>query len=228
MKKIIVSFTMLLFLSTTGHCGADILCVTERSWSFMGSTDRNRAECHVSGRRAYIRDNRGISIQRYDLGLSWRLYEAKAEYTERSLRPAAEHDDIHTLGFEYHPSYEWQIEDTGQEKEVNGFPCRLLIADGDADFARVTWKVWVSRKGDRETIREYRAFLMEQWSGIPEKEALLLILSQHGDSFPAAWEMTAELPISSTIHEEQAVTVLEKKPASPGLFEIPGHYRRKQ
>jgi hypothetical protein len=227
MKQLVVSFTMLLLLSTAGQCRADIMCVTESSRSFMGSTDRNRTECHVSGRRAYVRDNRGTSIQRYDLGLSWRLYETKAEYAERALKPAAESSDIHTLGFEYHPSYEWEIQDTGLEKEVNGFPCRLLTADGDADFARVTWKVWLSRKGDREAIREYRAFLVEQWSGVPEKEALLLILSRHSDSFPAAWDMTAELPIPSTIHEEQAVTALEKKPASPGLFEIPGHYRRR-
>ena len=118
----------------------DIHLVIETSRTYMDHTIKYTEEYWLADDKIYQKRNHRIFITRDDLGLVWSIDTKEKTYSERKIeiqsgleqepedksdQQEVQKEDIHNLGFHYEPDYDWEIKETDEVKEINGFPCHF-------------------------------------------------------------------------------------------------------
>jgi hypothetical protein len=184
-----------------------------------------RGEQWVGEQRVWSTNGRTCTIKRFDLGLEWVVNPARNRYLERPLPPPAAKPvpppqprllDAE-VGWEA-LTFEWRLIDTGETEPVDGRACRVLILEGDSDYARRSIRVWVDPDAPVDMARYTR--LVRRSSQEPgllalyESEPLL----QRGAILRIRSE--EEMPYGRPRVEESRVTV-RRTEAPAGQYDLP-------
>ncbi len=241
MKKyslLFLVFFCIIFLSRTSASDvhSDVHVVIETSRTYMDHTTKFTDEYWLTDDKIYQKRNNRVYITRKDLKLIWSIDSKEKTYSGRKIEDQSNLEkkkgskskqkeiqkaDIHDLGFHYEPDYEWEIKETDETKDINGFPCRLFLAEGQADFAEIILKFWICTEIQLPGAAEYHGFLMEELEGDVEQEPVLETLKKYKNSFPVYQEQIIENAISPTLHYETCLITLEITDAPQSIYDLP-------
>ena len=151
----------------------------------------------------------------------------KPKSKDKSEHKETQKEDIHSLGFHYEPDYDWEIKETDEAKDINNFPCRLFLAEGDADFSEIKLKFWVSTDSQFPGAAELHDFMLEQLERDIDQEPILETLKKYENSFPVHHELIVERAIARTLHYETNLTTLEMAEAPEGIYDLPPDLKKR-
>jgi hypothetical protein len=201
----------------------DIHAVVEGSRTYMDFTRKTVNEYWLSGEKIYRKAETYLFITRKDLGVEWSVNLKDNTYYERKIEAeepfAPEKEDIHTLGWEYNPQYDWDIRETGEAKDINGYSCQHVVARGDADFSEITLHLWLAR--DVPGTADYVQYMAEQLKLDMLRRAIGEILSKFKDRLPLEREEIIESPIAPTMRNVAKITKFETSDPPPNIYELP-------
>jgi hypothetical protein len=214
----------------------DIHLVIETIRTYMDHTIKYTDEYWLADNKTYQKRNHRVFITRKDLGLIWSIDSREKTYSERKIeiqsdleeesKDKSEHNEaqkenIHSLRFSYEPDYDWEIKESDEVEDINGFPCNLFLAEGDADFSEINLKFWVSIESEFPGAEELHNFMLERLEGDIEQKPILDTLKNYQYSFPVQQERIVERAIARTLHYETSLTTLEMAEAPKGIYDLP-------
>ncbi len=231
MKKTILCLLVMSFvLHLSGVLFADVHVKTQGNRLYMDFETKYAYELWLTENKSYSKVQNRITITREDLGVMWFLYPDRKAYHEYKLEEIRavpeEKEDIHTAGQFYDPKYDWELTDTGEEKEINSFQCRCFLAEGDADFSEIVSKYWICVDEHVAGGKEFRSYMMEQLKDDPQRAKLYDLMKEHPSGFPAYREEIIERAISPTISYTIQVLMLEEEDAPAGIYDLPEGYKK--
>ena len=230
-KTFVLSFALFLLLPGVTANASDVHATIENSRTYMDYTRTYVFEYWLTDIKSYIQRDNAVWITRKDLGLTWQIDLDERTYTEEKIKKntgskRSKVQDIHTLGMDYEPQYDWTVKDTGDTKNINGFPCRLFAASGDADFSEISLKFWICIEGQAYNRDEYRTFVLEQLKNDGRLKPLYGTLKKFKHSFPVLREENIESPIAPKMTRVVKVTKLERTDAPPKIYDLPEGLRK--
>jgi hypothetical protein len=232
MRNVCLLFlTVVWVFSSMGFLGADVHVKSETSRLYMDFERKDVYELWLTEGKSYSKVRNRIVITREDLGVRWYIEPARKTYMEIKLEEGSgtreeEPEDIHTVGMYYSPEYDWEVEDTGEEKVINGFRCRLFSAVGDADFADLKAKYWVCLGKNSKGGLEYGNYMKDQLKDDPQRPRLHDILSKHKGSFPVYREENIENAIAPTMVYKIRLLELQEAEAPAGIYDLPEAFKK--
>lgn len=209
----------------------DIHVKSETSRLYMDFERKDVNELWLAEGKSCRKVSNRLYITREDLGVRWLVDPAKKTYMEvkldtaRETRPEAQ-EDIHTVGMYYSPDYDWEIKDTAEEKEIDGYRCRLFKALGAADFAEIESSYWICVDEKSPGGRMFGEYMMDQVQSDPQRPKLHNVLKDNEGAFPVYREETIESAIAPTMLYKIKLLTLEEAEAPPGVYEIPDGYTK--
>jgi hypothetical protein len=222
-------FSLLSAIVSFSTAPADDHVILERMRSGMGMRSPARStEIWLSNQALYINSGRLITIVRYDLQRRWTLsFQTKRFFEEPITPPEAEKKDsvtIHRLGWDYVPVYDWTVSEKQKEELICDQQCKLIVAEGDADYASESIEFWVTEKvpvnATRFNERVTATISDFDWAGILKAHASLksqfIMKITDSKAHPIAPEMTYETK----------VTKIESAAPPPGIYEIPDGFQK--
>jgi hypothetical protein len=211
--------------------GGDIHVKSETSRFYMDFERKDVNELWLTEGKSCRKVSNRLYITREDLGVRWLVDPAKKSYLEVKLDAAQQPragagEDIHTVGMYYNPEYDWELKDTAEEKEIEGYRCRRYEAVGEADFAGIVSSYWICEDESAPGGRLYGEYMMEQVKNDPQRPKLSTLLKEHKGAFPVYREETIENAIAPTMVYKIKLLVLEEAEAPAGIYEIPDGYTK--
>ena len=201
----------------------DVHAVVEGSRTYMDFTRKTVNEYWVSGEKIYRKAETYLFITRKDLGVEWSVNLKDNTYSERKTEvegpSAPEKEDIHTLGWEYNPRYDWEIRETGETKDINGQSCEHVVARGDADFSEITLHLWLAK--DVPGAMDFVQYMAEQLKMDRNRRGIGEILVKFRDRLPLEREEVIENPIAPTIRNIVKIIKIEASEPPPNIYELP-------
>jgi hypothetical protein len=204
--------------------------VSEQSRTYMGNTmPPVTQEVWLSDQAAWMSSGRTTVLLRFDLGKLFYLNPAQKRFYEQALADSeaaaqAEPERIQEVGWNYVPEYDWTLRDAAGVRLIDGRACRLLVLDGDADYAEEVREYWISRDVPIDVSRYYRLLTKRELRGqllaIYEATPILregLVLESR---------TTIERPIAPTMVWTSKVTKVEKAGAPAGTYEVPSGFQK--
>lgn len=232
-KALLFLSIFLLIVFVRAALAADDHVVEERSRTYMGRTIPPRQAEIWIGEASYCYKSRTfIHITRYDLKKKYTINLGNKKYMEEPLEepstpapPEKKVVRIQELGFErITPVYDWIVKKTDEEKVIEGKKCRLIILDGDADYAEEKRELWLTRDVPIDIARYFERIvkpgLDEEWRKVYEAHPELR------DSFILESITTTEGPIAPTIVWEQRVKTIEAADPPEGIYAVPEGFTR--
>lgn len=231
MKKYLFLFLFFPWLFPwTAILKADVHVKTETSRLYMDFENKYPNELWLAEGKSYRKVMNRVFITRKDLGVRWLIDLGRKTYMEIKLEeekePEKVEEDIHTVGLFYNPDYDWEIIDTGEEKEIVGFRCRCFLAEGDADFSEIISKYWICVDEKVPGGREFRDFMLEQVKNDPQRPKLYDLMQKYAAGFPAYREDTIENAIAPTMFYKIKLLKLEEMEAPPGIYDLPDGFKK--
>lgn len=220
-------------LIPAGSLTADVTAKVETSRLYMDFERKDVDELWLTDGKSYRKFGNRIVITREDLGVRWYLEPARKTYREIKLEESAgasgeTPEDIHTVGMSYSPEYDWEVNDTGEEKVINGYRCRRFYAVGDADYADIEAMYWICLDKNVGGEAEYGAYMRDQFKGDPQRPRLYDILTEHEGSFPVYREETIENAIAPTMVYKIRLLDLQEAEAPAGIYDLPEGYKKER
>jgi hypothetical protein len=231
MKKFLI-FILFLELSIPWPAllNADVHVKTETTRLYMDFEVTYPNEVWLAEGKSYRKVRNGVFITRKDLGVMWYIDLGEKTYSEMKLEGdeafEEQEEDIHTAGLFYNPTYDWEIKDTGEEKEINGFRSRCFLASGDADFAEIASTYWICVADNVPGGREFRDYMLDQVKNDPQRPKLHDIMLKYEAGFPVYREETIENAIAPTMIYKIKLLELEKAEAPPRIYDIPDGFKK--
>lgn len=223
--------TLSLAVMPFSAVSADDHVVVEWTRSGMGGRYPSRStEIWMNETSVYVKGTRIVAIERYDLRKRWRFSLEKKRYMEDSLTTAVEQKSvkdtvaIQRAGWNYEPEYEWIVKETQQEEVIGDQRCKLIVAEGDADYASESIELWVTenapvniaRFNERVTSRTVDF----DWQGLlklsPALKKCFIVKSVDKRNPAIAQESTSETK----------VTKLESTAPPPKIYEVPDGFQK--
>jgi len=210
---------------------ADDHVVVERTRSGMGMRFPTQSiEIWLNDTALCIRRTRLTTIERYDLQKRWILSPEKKRYFEEPLNGTIEQETgkdtigIQRAGWDYTPHYDWTVKETQQLEVVTDQQCRLIAADGDADYSNEFLGLWVTDKAPVDIARFNERVTPNtadfNWHDLikvyPLLDKCFIMKSINRTEPPIAPEMTYEM----------RVTKLENTAPPPGTYEVPDGFQK--
>ena len=233
MKKFLsLFFSFLLLIPLTSVFAADVHVKTETTRLYMDFETTYPNEVWIAEGKAYRKARDRVFITREDLGVRWFIDLAKKTYIEVEIKPEEQEgqedreEDIHTVGLFYYPEYDWEIKDTGEEKEIKGIRTRCFLAEGDADFAEIQSQYWICVDENIQGGREFRDYMLEQVKNDPQRPKLYDVMLKYAAGFPVYREDTIINAIAPTMYFKIKLLKLETAEAPPGIYEIPEGFKK--
>ena len=228
-SKLLRAFWLFCSLLPAGALASDWHVILENHWEFRAMIRKTQQDCWLADGRSHCVQDGRVRLVRKDLGVVWRLNSKDKTYIEEKIEPpkaepAKREVDFHTLGFDYEPSYDWQLKETGEPKQILGFPCRGFQADGDADFAEMTVKFWVCTEPALAISGAENDLVLGEAG--PANAILKEALSKHPGSFILLIDSVLEPPIGDTNHRIISVLKLENAEAPAGIYEVPEGFKK--
>ncbi len=231
MKKIFLFISFLVWsLPWTALLNADVHVKTETTRLYMDFEVTYPNEVWLTEGKSYRKVRNSVFITHEDLGIRWYIDLGKKTYSEMKLEGdraiEEQEEDIHTAGLFYNPKYDWEVIDTGEEKEFNGFRSRCFLANGDADFAEIASTYWICVVEDVPGGREFRDYMLEQVKNDPQRPKLHDLMLKYEAGFPVYREDTIENAIAPTMFYIIKLLKLEVAEAPPGIYDIPDGFKK--
>ena len=223
--------TLSLAVMTFSAASADDHVIVEWTRSGMGGRYPSRStEIWMNETSVYVKGPRIVAIERYDLRKRWRISVEKKRYMEDSLTTAVEQKSvkdtvaIQRAGWNYEPEYEWIVKETQREEVIGDQRCKLIVAEGDADYASESIELWVTesapvniaRFNERVTSRTVDF----DWQNLLKLDPALkkwFIVKSVDKRNPA---------IAQESSYETKVTKLEAAAPPPKIYEVPDGFQR--
>lgn len=222
-------FSLLSAIVLFSMAAADDHVIVERMRSGMGMRSPARStEIWLSEQALYMNSGRFIVIVRYDLQKRWMLSpQTKRFFEEPVTPPEAQKKDsvtIHRLGWDYVPIYDWTVSEKQKEELICDQQCKLIVAEGDADYASESIEFWVTEKvpinAERFNERVTAATSDFDWTGLikvhPGLKRHFIMKITDSKAHPIAPEMTYETK----------VTKIESAAPPPGIYDIPDGFQK--
>jgi hypothetical protein len=226
------SFLTALALATiaTSSVYADDHVIIEQIRSGMGTRFPPRTtEIWLSETGLAVTSGRMITITRSDLQKRWTLSMQTKRYFEEPLSPPAVQPKNDTIaiqrqGWDYQPVYDWVVSEPQKEELVGEQRCRLILADGDADYSTESVELWVAEKVPIDLVRFHERvaskMMDSEWQGLltacPALKTSFIMKSVDKTDFPIAPPMTME----------SRVTKIEAAASPPKTYELPEGFQR--
>jgi hypothetical protein len=182
----------------------------------------------VGDEAVHISRGRSVVLLRFDLEKRITLNPERELFLAEPLAEAPsaapeEPERIQEVGWDYVPDYDWTLRDTGEERVVDGRTRRLVVLEGDADYAEEVRELWVSGDVPVDVDRYFRLVASrEPTGGLPALFERTPILR---DGFIVESRTTTENPIAPTIILETRVVKMETAEPPPGIYEVPPDYQ---
>ena len=223
--------TAVFVFSSLGFLGAEVHVKSETSRLYMDFERRDTYELWLAEGKSYSKVRDRIVITREDLGVRWYIEPARKTYMEIKLGEGSgsgeeEPEDIHTVGQYYYPEYDWEVKDTGEERVINGFRCRLFSAVGDADYADIKAEYWLCLDKNAAGGATYGAYMRKQFQGDRQRPGLFDLLRKHDGGFPVFREETIENAIAPTMVYKIRLLELREAEAPDGIFDLPEGFKK--
>ena len=184
-------------------------------------------EIWISDSATYVNEGRFVMVERYDLGKRWRIAPQKKLYFEEPLvsskKKTVEIDtSIQHKGWEYEPVYEWILTEGQQQDVVNGFRCRLVIADGDAEYSTDSLEIWLTDEVpiDIKRFNERMVSVYLDWKKVGRAGLALkksFVIKCLDKQLP---------PIGSEMVSESLIKTVEKGTPPPNIYAIPEGFEK--
>jgi hypothetical protein len=216
---------------TFSAASADDHVIVEWTRSGMGGRYPSRlTEIWMNETSVYVKGSRIVSIERYDLQKRWRLSLEKKRYVEEPLAVAVEQKSvkdtvaIQRAGWNYDPEYDWSVKETQREEVIGDQRCKLIVADGDADYASESVELWVTENvpinivlfNERVTARTVDF----DWQG------LLKLSPALKKCFVVKSIDMRDPSIAPSSTSEIKVTKLETAAPPPKIYEVPEGFQK--
>lgn len=201
---------------------------TERA--YMGSVQKMQFEYWLAAEKTWASQRGRITITRRDLGLRWRLDQAKKTFVEEKLTPPptdtqAPAGNIHSARFDYEPEFAWTLTAAGST-EVAGRKCSRFAAEGEADYAHTALVVAIGPRVPVKTEPDVNQLL----SGLARLESVSRFVRdetrKRGNGCLMSFEETQEPAIAPTIIQRVRISTLETVQPPAGIFEVPDGYTK--
>jgi hypothetical protein len=228
-SKMLFLFTLLSVIITLSPARADDHIVLERVRSGMGIRSPSRStEIWMNDQALYMNSGRIVTIVRYDLQKRWSFSPQSRRYIEESLVPPKTEEgdsaDIHRMGWDYTPTYDWTVADKPREEVILDLQCKLITAEGDADYASASLELWVTDKApiniERFNERVTAPASDFDWPGLIRARPAL-----KGKFFMRIINRAAH-PIAPEMTYETKVTKIESATPPPNIYEIPDGFQK--
>lgn len=221
----------LCFATAAAAARADTHMLTSTSRVYMDQERKTPGEAWIAPGRSWTKSGPRIQITREDLGVVWSI-EPGGAYREYSLKeiepaPAAAPVDMRKAWLDYYiPEFDWTFAEAGETKEINGFPCRGIKSEGEADFAEIKAAYWVCDAAGVPGGAGLRAFVLSQIKDDRQRAGLGKVLAGRPDAFPVLREETIENSIAPTIVQKWELVKLEEAPAPAGIYDLPAGLKK--
>ena len=199
--------------------------ISQQSRTYMGNTTPPAPnEVWISDQAVLMSSGRTTVLLRFDLGKRYYLNPIQKRYYEELLEgqdasASAAPERIQEVGWNYVPDYDWILQDTEEERVIDGRASRRLILKGEADYAQEVRDFWISRDVPIDLDRYYRLLSKRELRGrlltIYEKTPLLR------QGFILESRTTTEHPIAPTMIWTNKVIKLERAEPPAGIYDIP-------
>jgi len=213
----------------------DLHIVFRSDFVYMSATRTTASEWWMSEGKSLTRQGDRLSIIREDLGVVWRASVKAGTYTETKLPPASQAPppsppavptvDMHTAGYDWEPSYDWDVKASGQTAAIAGRPCREFAATGDADYAEARVSFWACDPlpGVARNPTDIVAAVLRSAS---VKKMIVDTLARNGGAWLLAAEEQQEPAIAPTMVMRVRVESIEAAEAPPGTFDLPPTFKK--
>jgi hypothetical protein len=231
-KKAVRCLMLMSAFSGTLKLMADDHIIREQTRTYMGSTTPpRRSEIWMGEGKIYYLYGSAVTITRYDLKKKWTILPEQKRYLEEPLggesRPAPKGpktERIQTVGFDYQPEYDWVFRNSGHTEMVDGMNCRLVVLEGEADYAREVREMWVTREAPVDAKRYFQQILQP---GLDPKLAAVYRKSADLRNGMVVKSRTVTEPaIAPPVVLESRIVRMEAAPPPAGIYDIPAGFRK--
>jgi hypothetical protein len=208
---------------------ADDHVVIEQVRAGMGMRFPARVtEFWLNGASVCTVTGRFIIIDRHDLKKRWTISPQTKRYFEQPITPPVEQKKqpvtIQHAGWDYEPVYDWSVTESQQTDTVCGIFCRLVVAEGDADYSSTSVQLWVSDKVAVDAERFHERVTSSStdfnWASLvkvhPALKKLFIVKSVN----------KIDRPIGPAMSYETTVTKVENIAPPPNRYEIPEGFQK--
>jgi len=209
--------------------------VAESRFTYMASTQTTTSEQWLAESMTYETRGARVIITRQDRGVRWVIDTQKRTYSETTLAPGSDaakpetaNESIHTAGFSYEPVFAWTVTQTAETATVNGRTCRLTTADGVADFAGISMKLWLCPAQEKELERKANGRILEMARFRYQDPVTFAtsLLAKQSDVSLLSLEATVDPPIAPRMLHQVRFLTFEKGQPPPGIFDLPGDLQK--
>ena len=233
MKRMVGLLALIFWLWPAGLAArADTHALTSSIRFYMDQERKTEGELWIAPGRSWSKSGNRVLISREDLGVMWSIDPGRGSYMEFPLKetePAAAkaQADMRKLWLDYYlPEYDWTIRDTGETKNIGGFPCRRFEAQGEADFADIKAIYWISESPNVPGGRALRDYVLGQIKEDRQRAGQAKILSGRANAFMVLREETIDNSIAPTMIQKTALIKLEEAPAPAGIYDLPAGLKK--
>jgi len=232
-RNIFVLIFILLILQVSQLFSADYYVIIKTERTYMDFTRESQTEYWFCQDKICIKHGRQTTIIREDLGLYWNIfgknyYENKIESDEKKEEKPEKEIDIHTLGYDrYSPDYDWIVEETSTEKEINGYQTKLYKADGDADFAEVQTEFWICNGQNIKGSSLFNNQMTKEFQSNKQRKIIAKILEKNKNSFPVEIHESIMNSIAPNMIYKVQLIKFEEMEVPKNIYELPEGLERK-
>lgn len=233
MRKTLGSIALIVVVGAAAAAAwADTHALTSSSRLYMDQERKTEGELWIGPGRSWSKSGNRILISREDLGVWWSIDPGRGSYMEFPLKetePAAAkaQPDMRKLWLEYYiPEYSWTIHDTGETRDIGGFPCRRFEVQGEADFADIRATYWISESPDVPGGQALRDYILGQIKEDRQRAGQAKIMSDRANAITVLREETIENSIAPTMIVKTTLLKLEEAPAPAGIYDLPAGLKK--
>jgi len=214
-------------MSAQARTSPSLHMVVESQFIYMSSTQTSTVEYWIAEDKSYEKRGARVTITRKDRGVRWIIDTQKQTYVESTLADAAKQqavtEDMHTAGFNYEPEFAWTVTDTKQTSIINGRSCRLTIANGTADFADASLKLWLARSDRQGVEAGANGPIVDSTRFRYQNPATYItrLLAKRPGTLLMSLDATVEPPIAPTMVHHVLIRTIETGQAPAGTFDLP-------
>jgi hypothetical protein len=203
----------------------DLHVVVSSEFVYMARVRPTRQDWWLRDKQRALAVGDRVTVFREDLGVVWRIDTKAGTYTETprakpDVTPAAPPaEDMHTVGYQWEPEFDWSVKETGRQSTIAGRPCREFAATGQADYAEATATFWGCTPLGAGMPSPTDAVV----NLLRDESTMKMIrdtAAKHGGFWVLQAEETTEPAIAPTMVLRVKVETLEGQPAPPGTFEL--------
>lgn len=186
------------------------------------------SEVWLSGTSTCTVTGRLVIVERHDLQKRWTISPQTKRYLERPITPPVEQKkqpvSIQHAGWDYEPVYDWTVTESEQTDTISGIFCRLLVAEGDADYSSTSVQLWVSDNLPVDCARFHERITSSStdfdWPGLVKVHPALKKL------FIVKTLTRIERPIGTAASYETTIKRVESVAPPPNRYELPEGFQK--